>query len=425
MPNASQSVLRSSSKTFFHSADLPDLLQDPASSASKNKRTLSLAMTIYNGEEFLRIQLDSIRTQKLRFDQVVLVDDASDDSSCQMVEAYIAQYALKGWQLIRHAENEGFVSAFRDALAACSGDLIFLCDQDDIWYPEKSEVMAKEFQAHPTLMCLASSFDLVDEKGEKINDKTRAGRMNHNLIRRSLPAGAFSWMNYDDIAGYNISPGCTLAITRALQQMYLQTPPDMNLPHDWALVAIAAMNDGLGYLDIPLMGYRQHAHNTLGLTRRSVYVSRLQAARQDYAQKKALQALASSSCGSKESLQKIIPVANFFEERLHALESRSVFELGTLLVAPQFAGFRLTISMDIKTVLTDRSSSENETLENLDPASRIAPKPRGRKNKSSISKPAAKEESQAADDTKPNHPDDSNGADDPIDPNGMKAGEKR
>lgn len=323
---------------------------------SKNE-TMALAMTTYNAGAYLDEQLDSLRLQNVPFDEVVIVDDCSTDGTPQRVEEYIRKYDLKTWKLYRHEKNEGFISAFRDALSYCDKELIFLCDQDDVWYPEKTETIGEVFARHPELQVLATSFDLIDENGERIADKPMAKRMNHNLIRRPLEPGAFSWLSFDDVIGYNVSPGCTLALRRSLRNQYLTTPPDMTLPHDWAMCVIAGVGNGLGYLDMPLMGYRQHSSNTLGLKRRSTYEERVKAARIDARQKDAIAVLARSFNAPAPSIRKAEDVAQFFAQRVEALEERSIFELTSLLVSSTGSGFRLTIGMDIRTVMAYKGGS--------------------------------------------------------------------
>lgn len=321
-----------------------------------NQFKRSVAMTTWNAERYLAEQLDSLRTQTIPFDEVVIVDDASSDNTCALLHTYIADHGLTNWHVYEHKENEGFIRSFRDALSKTTGDLIFLCDHDDVWYPEKAETMENEFYVHPELLTLASSFDLIDAKGGAMEDKRMMRRANHNLIRRSVNAGAFTWMTFEDIAGYNISPGCTLALRSLVKEQYLSTPADMNLPHDWAVCAIAAIQNGLGYLDVPLMGYRQHEHNTLGLSRRSAYTARLKAARQDYAQKEALLALTHQFNASSEVKWKMKEIAQFFAQRAQALADRSIFQLGALMASSAGSRFRLTIGMDIKSVIASSGS---------------------------------------------------------------------
>lgn len=341
-----------------------------------NPIRLSLAMTTYNAEVYLIEQLESIRLQTMPFDEVVIVDDASRDHTVEKIREYIATYHLAGrWFLHVHTENTGFVRGFRDALSRTRGEYIFLSDHDDIWKPEKVEHMMKMFDKHVELLALASSFSLIDAQDRPIEGKSSSRRSNHNLIRRPLPRGQFSWLTFEDLMGYNVSPGCTLALTRRLKDEYLSTPVDMNLPHDWAICAIAAIQNGLGYLDEELMGYRQHPGNTLGLTRRSDYESRLHASWQDYLQKEALLSLALQFQAEPQMIGKMEEVRSFYAQRAQALSHRSLFELSSLLLSHQGSGFRLTLGMDIKSILSSSSSSaaaqqEARAFNPIDPSSR-------------------------------------------------------
>lgn len=313
---------------------------------------ISCAVTTWNSNEYLEEQLDSLRLQNRPFDEVVIVDDASDNGTPERIRDYIEKHGLQNWKLIEHEQNQGFIRSFQDALAACSKDVIFFSDHDDVWYPEKTEEMAKLFNAYPDLKALACSFDMIDANGERIEHTASAKKGNHNLIRRPIKAGDINVMHFSDIAAYNIAPGCTLAVRKELARDYLDYVTDLDLPHDWALMAIAAIQDGLVYYDKPLMGYRQHDANTLGLARRTGFESRTKAAAKDASQKKALVTLAKRMNASEDDRQMMQNVSEVFQERLQALEEQNLFSLALLLFSPVGQGFRLTIGMDIKSLLT-------------------------------------------------------------------------
>lgn len=164
-------------------------------------------------------------------------------------------------------------------------------------------------------------------------------------------------MNFDDLMAYNISPGCTIACTKGLADQYLALPNSLDLPHDWALCAIAAIENGLGYLDRPLMGYRQHGSNTLGLSRRIGFEERREAARIDARQKKALLDLANNFHATPEQIQKMTTIKQVFEERSEALEEKSMFSLAALLFSSIGSGYALTIGMDMRALMTRGSQA--------------------------------------------------------------------
>ncbi|MFY9676312.1 MAG: glycosyltransferase, partial [Terriglobales bacterium] len=90
-------------------------------------------MATYNGERFVVEQLASILPQLGPEDEVVVIDDKSSDSTRELV----AGFGDARIRLIDHRERQGVVSSFDHAVRSASGDILFLCDQDDIWAPDK------------------------------------------------------------------------------------------------------------------------------------------------------------------------------------------------------------------------------------------------------------------------------------------------
>ena len=89
---------------------------------------ISVVIASYNGAEFIREQLDSIRTQTLPPDEVIIADDCSSDGTFELCREYIAKNNLEGWTLYRNPENLGVRRNFREALMRCTGDYVFTCD---------------------------------------------------------------------------------------------------------------------------------------------------------------------------------------------------------------------------------------------------------------------------------------------------------
>ena len=96
---------------------------------------ISVALCTFNGEKFISQQLDSILSQSVPVDEIVVCDDGSTDSTCQILEQYAAQ--SQSIRLIKNEHNLGYIANFEKAIRLCQGDYIFLSDQDDIWHPDK------------------------------------------------------------------------------------------------------------------------------------------------------------------------------------------------------------------------------------------------------------------------------------------------
>jgi glycosyltransferase involved in cell wall biosynthesis len=97
---------------------------------------LSIALATYNGEPYLAEQLESFATQRRRPDELVVCDDASTDATAAIVErfSYAAPFAVR---LEVNATRLGCAGNFARALSLCTGDVLFLSDQDDVWLADK------------------------------------------------------------------------------------------------------------------------------------------------------------------------------------------------------------------------------------------------------------------------------------------------
>lgn len=121
---------------------------------------LSVAMATYNGEEFIEEQLDSIRTQTVPVDEVRICDDRSGDRTVAVVESYIHKYGLEAnWSIEVNEQNLGYASNFMKAAGKTTGDLVFFCDQDDIWIKDRVERMCGIMEEHKDILLLGSEFE--------------------------------------------------------------------------------------------------------------------------------------------------------------------------------------------------------------------------------------------------------------------------
>ena len=129
----------------------------------------SVAMSTYNGERFLAEQLSSICAQTRPVDEIVVSDDGSSDGTLRILDDFRLAHPQIHWKILPSAENHGFRESFLRALKACGGDLIFLCDQDDRWAPDKVETMLRPFEANPAMLSLISDFKTIDANGNLLN----------------------------------------------------------------------------------------------------------------------------------------------------------------------------------------------------------------------------------------------------------------
>lgn len=229
---------------------------------------ISVAMTVFNGQKYLSEQLKSILMQTISADEVILVDDCSSDNSVFIIKEFINENNLVNWKLIELFENSGYKKSFNRAIEETNGDIIFLCDHDDIWLPKKIEIMSNVMKKTKGLLALNSSFIKVNHNNEIIKEKKLPYYSNNNLIRKKIKNMDCVKIDSMMVSTYNISPGCTLAFKSDLKpSLKMLDYDETNLSHDWKINFIASLYNGLYYLNVETIRYRLHDSNTLGLKR--------------------------------------------------------------------------------------------------------------------------------------------------------------
>jgi glycosyltransferase involved in cell wall biosynthesis len=212
-------------------------------------------MASYQGRRHIAEQLQSIFAQLCDDDEVIIVDDGSTDGTCEEVSAMQDPRVV----LIRNQKNRGVLRAFEAALSRCSGDVVFLSDQDDLWLPNKVETVLDSLARDPNLMLVASDAILIDEQGKKIGDSFYAQR---GKFRSGL------WSNVL-IGKFH---GCTMAFRSTLLRRALPFPSANQVHHDTWIGCVNALIGGkTRYIAEPLVAYRRHSTNVTGRIRLSNY----------------------------------------------------------------------------------------------------------------------------------------------------------
>lgn len=224
---------------------------------------ISVAMTTYNGERFLQKQLESIRKQNRKVDEVIICDDCSVDATTDIVQQYIKEYKLNSWKLIINNNNLGYIKNFNKAISLTSGDYIFLCDQDDEWEPNKTEKMVESIlKVKADVMC--SSFVPIDKNSDFIPLSDKQKRSNMGLMEDNIPQNGLKKIELDIIVNRNISPGCTVCFSKDIKKAYIRCNNTV-MPHDWMIVLLGACKESLWYFNSRLTRYRLHESNTIGI----------------------------------------------------------------------------------------------------------------------------------------------------------------
>jgi glycosyltransferase involved in cell wall biosynthesis len=201
---------------------------------------ISIALCTYDGERFLREQVDSVLAQDYPRIELVAVDDASADGSFALLEGYAARDARI--RVRRNPTNVGYRHNFEIAIGLCHGDLVAPCDQDDIWLPTKLSILERAMGEAPGAYC---DSELVDEQGRSLGL-----RMSDRFVMRRVDDPAIF------LFGTCIS-GHALLLKRSLLNRGLPIPAGVY--HDWWLGFVATCAGPVEYVPEPLVRYRQHS----------------------------------------------------------------------------------------------------------------------------------------------------------------------
>ena len=131
---------------------------------------ISVCMGIYNGEKYIEEQLYCIMRQTVQPDEVILCDDCSRDGTVQIVKEFIVRNHLQErWKLLQNQENMGNPGNYYHVMSLCTGDVVFLADQDDIWCNKKVERLVGILKRYPEVNCVCCKFGLVDKAGSEVH----------------------------------------------------------------------------------------------------------------------------------------------------------------------------------------------------------------------------------------------------------------
>ena len=222
--------------------------------------TVEVALCTYNGEKFLLEQLQSIAEQTQKVDRICVYDDGSTDATLAQIHAFAAQLEGTGTtvRIVQNPRNLGYAQNFAQAMAQAEADIVFLCDQDDVWEPTKVERLVAALEVGACAMVFCDGV-LIDAEGRPI-----AGPSVLQVYGMSAEqAATFNQHAWPLLLRRNYINGAAMAVRRVAAQAALPVPPDF--PHDYWLALWLALRGGITCLPEPLYRYRQHSNNQIGI----------------------------------------------------------------------------------------------------------------------------------------------------------------
>jgi len=213
---------------------------------------ISVCIASYNGEKYILQQIESILIQLSEHDEIVVSDDSSTDRTIEIIEN-INDPRIK---LYKNQKFRSPIYNFENCIRFAIGDIIFLSDQDDIWLPNKVEIVSAVFRDELSVTLVASDARIVDEHGEIIQDSFYSGHF--KFTSKVIP-----------IVMKNRFLGGTLAFRRSMLIYLLPFPRKLPMHDSW----IGIVNQLYGkvyFINTPLISYRRHLNNFSSLTHSSL-----------------------------------------------------------------------------------------------------------------------------------------------------------
>ncbi|MGE5722257.1 MAG: glycosyltransferase family 2 protein [Sphingomonadales bacterium] len=212
---------------------------------------VSIAMASYNGGRFIEAQLDSFATQTRLPDEVVICDDGSTDDTAAVVERFAARAPFPVHFHV-NPKRLGYTRNFERAILLCRGDIVFLSDQDDVWFADKLAAICRRFEADPAALVVVNDQIMTDGElrpgnATKLGNLRRLGQGSDGLIE-----------------------GCCTAIRRQWAEIALPLPDQPELIDAYLLSYDRWLNELAILLGIrrveerPLQLFRRHGGNVTG-----------------------------------------------------------------------------------------------------------------------------------------------------------------
>lgn len=215
-------------------------------------------MAVYNNEDYLLAQLQSLMAQTCPHFRVIIRDDRSSDRSVHLIENFNQQYPGK-ILFIQGTENLGACGNFAALMNYAKADYIMFCDADDIWLPTKIEESFALMQKNETIygkkspLLIHTDLTVVDKQlrtlGHSFWEFSKINPHSANELNRLLVQNAIT--------------GCTMLINQPLLQLAKPIPKEA-IMHDWWIGLVASAFGKIDFLAKPTILYRQHGKNAVG-----------------------------------------------------------------------------------------------------------------------------------------------------------------
>ena len=230
---------------------------------------VDILLATYNGEKYIKEQVESILNQTYENIQIIISDDCSTDKTRQVLKEYENNEKIK---IFYQENNLGYVKNFDFLLKQVESNLYMLSDQDDVWKKEKVEKSVEKIESEK-LDLVFGDLEVVDEN---LNTLYKSYNRYMHLIHKIKKYQKDYRLQYL----YNCMTGCTIISRKNWIDKVLPFPTNSKyMIHDYWLGLVIALNGKVGYIEEPYILYRQHGKNQVGSKKASKTASKLEKVR--------------------------------------------------------------------------------------------------------------------------------------------------
>ncbi|WP_294326312.1 glycosyltransferase [uncultured Chryseobacterium sp.] len=231
----------------------------------------SVALCTYNGEKYLKEQLNSIINQTHKIDEIIVCDDQSTDSTLSILKEYDSLFPGL-FQIHVNEQNLRSVKNFEKAISLCNNDLIFLSDQDDLWQENKVENIVSYFTNNPETNVVATNGCCL------LNNETDCNRVSVWDIPNLLNEEKIKYDYFEIISSItNIATGATMAIRKDFIPHFFPIPVYHDFHHDEWIALVSSYYSSFSFYDEKLTYYRIHEDQQVGLNFFKLTIANLKA----------------------------------------------------------------------------------------------------------------------------------------------------
>lgn len=229
---------------------------------------ISVALCTYNGEKYLPEQLESIVSQSVPVHELVVCDDGSRDRTLEILQRFSVSSPFPV-RIFQNTVNLGSTKNFEKCLSLCQGDVLFLCDQDDLWRADKVEKQVGYLNDNPDADAVFSNATIIDG----LSQPTQSTIWQEVEFNESSQQRWQAGKAHEILFGGFVVTGATLALRRSALDRLVPFPVHIpKLIHD-AWIALALSLEGkIHFIDESLVFYRLHANQQVGFGSRMEHI---------------------------------------------------------------------------------------------------------------------------------------------------------